>query len=544
MSHIVAFTVSQKSKNLYQLPIASTMLHFAAYDFTYFVQQCTELTTNCMATGLVDAVSLTAPKEYIRKCHPYFQILVLEDFEQITLDFAIDYICRTQGIGLEELWATHISAKQPFWKAVFHRISAYKSGSAINQWDNLLRMQQYALSKLAFIFDGTPVTAVEYRMRKEYYDLAFSILSEKMGYQDADLPHIKYYTPALCPGAPTVLGRLSNELAAIVSPMAAPTRSKRTAKPTVTALQDQSAGLVLNHLSQLSRPGPMEARTAMEACDPMPDRIYIPTSFKAILDLEFNEIIENAIRIVRSPETNLFVLASTEHLESMTDEVPEFSPAPAPVTLDTPEEVPLESPDPVEEEEEIPSPTLLDSAEQEMPAWQPDPPTPSPPAIESAPLPEEPAPFQEEATPFQNELPPSAAPVEPMFIASAFEETAADAPANSADNAPPKDAPVAVQNLFSSSFDRLHQIAELTNDMSFQSSPHHIGEDLNVRCQLIQTALRSNIGRQENAKEFDEWSRSLMKLRISVVRKQCSIDYLERFLDSTEQVYQLQLASA
>ncbi len=530
MNHIVAFTVSQKSKNIYQLPIASTMLHFAAYDFAYFVQQCTELTSDCLATGTVDAVSLSAPKEYIRKCHPYFQILVHEDFEQITLDFAIDYICRTQGIGLEELWATHISAQQPFWKAVFHRISAYKSGSAINQWDNLLRMQQYAISKLAFIFDGTPVTSVEYRTRKEYYDLAFSILSEKLGYADTDLPHIKYYTPALFPGASTVLGRLSTELEAIVLPMATPPRSKRFAKQNITALQDQSAGLVLNHLQQLSRPGPMEARTAIEACESMPDRIYIPTSFKAILDLEFNEIIENAIRIVRSPETNLFVLASTEQLESVFEEAPIFpsASASAPAVLEHPEDVPAEPPAPeILEEEELP-PALPDIVEEAPPSLIPDTLVEQPPA----PLPEMPAPFQ-------NDMMMPAAPVEPMFLESAFEDPADDSSASESDNAPTKDAPVAVQNLFSSSFDRLRQIAELTNDMSFPPSPNHIGEDLNVRCQLIQTALRSNIGRQENAKEFDEWSRSLMKLRINVVRKQCSIDYLERFLDSTEQTYRL-----
>lgn len=496
MNHAIAFTLPTKGKNLYRLPLGSTLLHFVAFDMSYFIDQATSMTEYWSTTGNFMPDQLAVLRDYLRKCHPYFQILVNDDFAEIGLDFAIDHLCHSQHIGLETMWAQHISDRYPFWQAVFYRISAYKTGRAINQWDNLLRMRDYAASKIAFIYDGEQEEMSEYRVRKEYYDLAFTLIGEQLGFGAADLPQISCYNTALLGGARAIMGRLSHDMLNTVQPL---TPQRKIAKPagrSTAVTHDQTAGIISNALVRLQRPGPLARVAAVETCESLPRLVYVPSSFKAVIDLEFNHMIENGIALKRSPLTGSFELLQQE--EAATENLA------------------------AENEDDV----LL--AGEDMPHAEPEP------------APEAAAP-QDGRPQF-----PRVSPEEVTFPLEKNEDTAQPA------FAPPPTAP-AQPRLWSTRARRrqpepkaytseaLQYIHKIANDPSHYPNSQHIEEDINLRCQLIQSELRNQIGRSENPAEFQQWSRDLMQIRIKIVRKELSMDYLQRYLDATEEVFDLHL---
>lgn len=480
MSHIIAFAVP-KSNNLYRLPVGSTLLHFMEYDFTYFWEQSLELAHKSRSTGEYDWDQAVALREYIRPCHPYYNVLIHTDFEKIALDCIIDFICHSEGVGLEELWVRYISPKDSFGKEIFARISEYKTGNAINQWANLLRMQEYATAKAAFLFDGAQATAAEYAARKQYYDLAFFVAAREMGYTAEELPHTKRYPAALLPNASVILGKMSNTILPVVRPLVQEKRGKLQGKRT-NAFHDQSSGLAINAMMNLRRPAPLEMRAAIESFRQLPEEVYMPTSFKAILDLEFDKMLENGIVLQRSPETGRFVVAN------LSGEVQAAE-----------EPLPPEILDSLSSDMEDGFATL-----EEEPSPAPAPDMAVPPALSpyhSASLPTPPAPVEEE--------PPLAA-----------EEP--DIPSDSSYR------PSLVQSL--------------ADDPLRSPSQRKDTQNINVRCQLLYTALYGQIGKRLSEEEFQMWSHHLMSIRRSIIKKEMDTDDLEKYLDATEEVYRASIA--
>ncbi|MEG0615391.1 MAG: DUF6076 domain-containing protein, partial [Oscillospiraceae bacterium] len=286
--------VTKNTNNIYKLELSKTLLHFIEYDFTYFWEQCIALGKLSRRTGEYGSKQFIIIKNLITKCHPYFEAQINADFEYIVLDCIIEYICHSENIGLEELWARCISPKNAYEKAIFSRISEYKTNRAINQWANIMRIQEYAKNKVAYIFDGVPTKKNNYKTRKNYFDLTFSVAARELGFPSADLPSTQRFSAALMPNSPFMISKISKgilkRISDIIDNVSEPLYSNVT-----DCLRDQIGLDIFGYIKQIPRPEELEIKTAAETFQDYADEIYFPNSFKAVIDLEFDKMLDEGI---------------------------------------------------------------------------------------------------------------------------------------------------------------------------------------------------------------------------------------------------------
>ena len=286
--------VTQNSNNFYKLELYKTLIQFAEYDFTYFWEQSIALGKSSRTTGKYEYKQFSIIKNMISKCHPYFEAQINSDFEHIVLDCIIEYICHSEKIGLEELWARCISPKNEYERAIFSRISEYKTNRAINQWANLIRMQDYAKNKLEYIFAGEPSTKNTYKARKCYFDLTFSVVAKELGFPSEELPSNQRFNTALMPNAPFMISKVSKTILKRVSDVLDDTDEPMYNH--INGIMRDQIGLdAFSYIKSLPRPEDADLNMAKEAFQALADEVYMPNSFKAIIDLEFDKMIEKEI---------------------------------------------------------------------------------------------------------------------------------------------------------------------------------------------------------------------------------------------------------
>ncbi|MGN0665573.1 MAG: DUF6076 domain-containing protein [Huintestinicola sp.] len=291
------------SNNFHKMELAKTLLHFTEYDFTFFWEQCIETGRNARKTGRISRNIAALAENAAAKCHPYVEVCMQTEFSSVVLDCIIAYICHSEGIGLEELWARCITPKSLYEKAIFRRVSEYKTGKGINQWINIVRMQEYARSKLAFIYESENnlmLTADEYRTRREYFDLAFSVAANETGCHMSELPSIKKYSPSLLPDSAFMMGRVSKAIYRRLSEVlsdAEPVSGKHLNDHT----RDQAALDAFSYVKDMPRPAEIDMKFALESITALPETVYVPDSFKAMIDLEFSCMSEEGIYLSKCP---------------------------------------------------------------------------------------------------------------------------------------------------------------------------------------------------------------------------------------------------
>ena len=242
------------------------------------------------------------------KCHPYVEACASTEFSSVVLDCIIAYICHSEGIGLEELWARCISPKSLYEKSIFNRVSEYKTGRGINQWINIVRMQEYARSKIKFIYEcdsNIMLRPEDYRTRMEYFDLAFSVAANETGCPMDKLPSVKMYTPSELPDSVFMMGRMSKN---IYRRLADVLRDAEMwdEKTLNDHNRDQTALDAFSYVKDMPRPAENDMRFALEAVSELPDTVYVPDSFKAMIDLEFSLMSQKGIYMSKCPRCGRF----------------------------------------------------------------------------------------------------------------------------------------------------------------------------------------------------------------------------------------------
>ena len=111
------------SRSFHKLELSKALLRFVEFDFTYFWEQCIEAGRNARKTGRISQNLKNMAMNALVKCHPYVEACAATEFADVVLDCIIAYICHSEGIGLEELWARCISPKA-FTKRLFSTVSA------------------------------------------------------------------------------------------------------------------------------------------------------------------------------------------------------------------------------------------------------------------------------------------------------------------------------------------------------------------------------------------------------------------------------------
>lgn len=296
------------SNDLYKIELARSLLHFAEFDFTYFWEQSIEAGRNARKTGRISSNLRNLAIGAAAKCHPYVEASINTEFSSLVTDCIIAYICHSEGIGLEELWARCISPKSLYEKDIFYRVSEYKTGRGINQWINIVRMQEYARSKMKFIYEterNAMLSPTEYRTRREYFDLAFSVAANETGCDMTEMPSFKKYTPSTLPDSVFMMGKVSKNIYRSLSEKLSSAQVAHERK-LCDHNRDQTALDAFSFVKDMELPPLSEMNSALEAFHRLPREIYIPNSFKAAIDLEFLCMDENGIYLAKCPHCGRF----------------------------------------------------------------------------------------------------------------------------------------------------------------------------------------------------------------------------------------------
>lgn len=408
------------------------------------------------------------------KCHPYVEACASTEFSSVVLDCIIAYICHSEGIGLEELWARCISPKSLYEKAIFNRVSEYKTGRGINQWINIVRMQEYARSKIKFIYEcdsNVMLRPEDYRTRMEYFDLAFSVAANETGCPMDKLPSVKMYTPSALPDSVFMMGRMSKNIFRRLSDVLRDADMWEE-KALNDHNRDQTALDAFSYVKDMPRPGENDMRFALEAVSELPDAVYVPDSFKAIIDLEFVLMSQKGIYMSKCPRCGRFFVRDPEEKSPYCHRVNSSG-------MTCTEQI----------NEEL---GIAAMKRGEVPV------TEEKPVSENAPS---------ENVPKENVTEETAAALEPEPAPEAAPEPASEA------------------------------VRKLAKPVIFDEKPPQpieIPKELEKRCQRVYNMLYKRIGTLMTEKEFREWSGYLSDTKRDLREGNAEISQMEEFLDYWE----------
>ena len=181
-------------------------------------------------------------------------------------------------------------------------------------------MQQYAKSKLDFIFEGKICSVAELSSRSKYFDLAYSVCATETGYPMDSLPCVESFDLADMPGAVFMINKASRDI------------YKRLASRLETApepkkclindnLRDSYALDAYEYMKDLTRPSDLEMYTAIENFRFKPNVVYKPNCFKAIIDFEFSKMLENGIILRKCENCGKYYTHDPEYKGNYCDRV-------------------------------------------------------------------------------------------------------------------------------------------------------------------------------------------------------------------------------
>lgn len=502
MKDTLSFSVPGND-NLHELQVGLTLIRFAEFDLGYFRKQCVGYYRKGTGDSFMDkARSL---KEYLRNCHPYCTAHLNKDFDKIALDCVIDDISFREGLSLEELWVRNMKAQDRFGEALFKRITEYKSGNAINEWINLLRMQAYALSKMAFVYGGDAAEPSVHKARKFYFDLVFMKTAAELGFDTGDLPRVKINSIPFLPQSGVLMKNAAFTIDAIVKE-ATKEIGARTRLKGGECVQDQMAGMALNVMTGMKLPQDDDIAHIIRRYNALPNTVYEPSSFKAVIDLEFDQLIEKGfyLRVDQKPYSRLRYTAKKET-------VPE---APAPV---------IKAPKPAMPEKGTAAPADIDLGEGGM----------KPPATMMKTV------AKEKTAAERISLPGAADKLAALSESMGIpQEKKTAAPAASGKERGPASAIAAAAPQDNSG--RIRKIIAMAEDPLREPSGKRTLQEVNTRCNMIWTSMNIHTGWSSTAEtEVSEWFRYLTQLRYGMGTGELTHAALDKFLDATQEVLRL-----
>lgn len=313
---VIQFAV-RNSNNLFKLELCKPLLHFTEFDFTYFWERCMDAGRAAKKSGHLPASTISNAKTVICAAHPYIEAMINSDYSEIVTDCIIEYICQSERITLDELWVRCISPKTKYEEAIFNRISMFKTGKASNGWTNIVRLQEYAQNKLAFIYDAdgdrTPDSPQILKVRKEYFDVSYSVAANELGMVGKNLPSVSVCNPGLTPTAAFMNAKVAkavyrrfSEAFKLGGDMSVPDSKN------CEFIKDKLAMDAYDFVRGMKRPGELDMKFALEAMADNPVEVYLPDSFKAIIDLEFDLIMKSGLAFRRCEECGKFYVADDD----------------------------------------------------------------------------------------------------------------------------------------------------------------------------------------------------------------------------------------
>lgn len=303
----------KNSSEIYTLLYPNNLINFCKYDFTLFLNHCTDLCRLANRTGEYNVEDVFSIRNSISGCHKYYEQNMRTKFEKIVIDCWIDHLCKQNEISAASLWQSFMRCRNDFEKAVFSRLSEYRHNHAINEWTNLLKLQEYAQRKVDFVFGANPASPTEASCRANYFDLMFNVAANEQGFPVEDIGMCGVYTAGRVPNSPFVLSNASKEIVRnVLNNMDYPERTYKAKNN--PELIDQTAMDAFSVIKQyIPDKNDSLVNTIIKSMSGIPQHIYIPTSFKAVIDLEIDATIESGGVLRKCPRCGEFFLKDEEY---------------------------------------------------------------------------------------------------------------------------------------------------------------------------------------------------------------------------------------
>ena len=277
----------KNSDDIYTLFYPSNLMNFCRYDFSLFLEHCTDLCRLAARTGEYNVDDVYSIRNSISGCHKYYEQNMRTTFEKIVVDCWIDYLCKQSEVSVNTLWLSFMKCRNPFEKAIFGRLSEYRYNKAINEWTNLLKMQEYARVKTDFVFGvkiSSPQQAVS---RANYFDLLFNIAANEQGYPISEIASVGVFSAGRLPNSPFVMNSAAKEIARNQLKNIEYKDGYRSRKN-----PDLTDKIAMDAFSSMKNYIPDKndslAKTIIKSLSSVPQYIYVPGSFKAVIDLEID----------------------------------------------------------------------------------------------------------------------------------------------------------------------------------------------------------------------------------------------------------------
>lgn len=306
--------IGKTSNDIFMLRYPNTLLDFCDFDFSVFAAGAIDICNEALKTGTIDYDRVSDLRHDIQSAHCYIEHNIRTIYEKIVFDCWIDYVCRRDNIGVSGMWNRYIRCKTAFEKVIFARLCEFRYNRASNEWLNIVRIQDYAKTKLDFIFSGNITKIEEAAARRSYFDLMFSVTAKEMGCRIEDLGVTKLFSVGRIPTAPFMFPNISKEIVRHV----------------LTNYDYSDDYSDVGEYTEVSDQISMDAFSRMKAglpqdlekfnipsgkLDKFSDKIYMPCSLKAAVDLEIDILIEDGSWLSRCKRCKRFFLRNSEHPE-------------------------------------------------------------------------------------------------------------------------------------------------------------------------------------------------------------------------------------
>jgi hypothetical protein len=303
----------KNANEIYTISFPDNLLKFIKYDFAHFLEKAIELCRVSMKNGAVNRDEMSVLKSSITPCHRYYEKNTHGIFDRIVIDCWIDYICKQNEINTPTLWNSFSGCRNDFETTLFARLCEFRYNHAINQWVNILRVQEYARKKTDFIFGKKLENQAVAVAKAGYFDLLFNVAANEMGY--SDLSTSKVYSNLRTPNSPFIMSGISREMIRNllhgISCDDSLEESQGTNNPNMS---DKSA---MDAFTAIKNIIPDEAdniiNTIMKSIPQTHQRVYIPESFKAFIDLETDALIESGAVIQKCGRCLEYFLKDIEY---------------------------------------------------------------------------------------------------------------------------------------------------------------------------------------------------------------------------------------
>lgn len=280
------YLINKGSNKIYTLLYPKSVISFCEFDFSLFLENAESLLKAFLKTGKLEPEQLQRLKMSIAPAHAYIENSLDFAYDKIVTDCWISILCESEQTDENGLWKRFSPCATIQEKLFFQRLCDFRFGRAKNLWTELIAFQQYAITKLEFVF-RVPDRAKTF---KGYFDLAMGIAARELGADIESLSGaLKCSAPKLA-NAPFIMPKLAkgivlNNLAEL--DYAAFEKNKPTAMDAFLQLKD---GI---------KAGISDLNAVEHTFKKFPDEIYLVTGIKTIIDLELDKIVESDIIIDR-----------------------------------------------------------------------------------------------------------------------------------------------------------------------------------------------------------------------------------------------------